>query len=295
MQATLVVVSGKTDKRQLTVKLPAILGRSRQADLTIAHSLISRKHCALLEREGVVVLRDLGSLNGTYIRGEKVTGDVRLFPSDEFSIGPLTFRVQYDYRREGAAAPTAFGQNGTVVVGQPPSDAAGAPRPPVTSAEPGLAAPVDLAAGASLGMADESSGSSSSRVRLIDQGRIPLPHPVGRPPDTPANMSIELNETRLGADSEPAVAPPEAAASVGGMVPFSIAPEDGQLPDFAHWRLADETPSGERLKRPDEAPPIQTPRQGDPASDTEAKPDEPPKGPAADSDSRLRDFFKRFK
>lgn len=52
MHATLVVVGGKTDKRRLSVKLPTILGRSRQADLKIAHSLISRKHCAFSAATG---------------------------------------------------------------------------------------------------------------------------------------------------------------------------------------------------------------------------------------------------
>mgnify|MGYP000957930911 CR=1 FL=1 len=109
---------GKTDKRRLSIDLPIILGRSRQADLKIAHSLISRKHCALLCRDGVVILRDLGSLNGTFVRGEKVAGDVRLLPNDEFSIGPVTFQVQYGSPQKSASAPTASGQPETVVAGQ---------------------------------------------------------------------------------------------------------------------------------------------------------------------------------
>lgn len=96
MYATLVVVGGRADKRQLSIKLPAVLGRSGQADLTIANLLISRKHCELREHEGVVLLTDLGSLNGTFCRDHRIQR-VPLLPNDRFSIGPLTFEIQYQH------------------------------------------------------------------------------------------------------------------------------------------------------------------------------------------------------
>ncbi len=95
MYATLVVVGGRADKRQLSIKLPTVLGRSGQADLTIAHLLISREHCELREHEGVVLLTDLGSLNGTFCRDRKIQR-VPLLPNDRFTIGPLTFEIQYE-------------------------------------------------------------------------------------------------------------------------------------------------------------------------------------------------------
>ncbi len=95
MYATLVVVVGTADKRQLNIRLPAVLGRSRQADLTIAHDLVSRKHCELREYDGAVLLTDLGSLNGTFFRNRRIQR-VSLMPHDRFSIGPLTFEIQYD-------------------------------------------------------------------------------------------------------------------------------------------------------------------------------------------------------
>lgn len=94
MYATLVVVRGNADKRHINIKLPTVLGRSRQADLTIAHLQISRRHCELNQREGVVLLTDLGSLNGTYCRDHKIQR-VPLLPNDQFSIGPLTFEIHY--------------------------------------------------------------------------------------------------------------------------------------------------------------------------------------------------------
>lgn len=94
MYATLVVVDGNADKRQLNIKLPTVLGRSRHADLTIAHLQVSRKHCELRQHEGVILLTDLGSLNGTFCRDRRIQR-VPLLPNDQFSIGPLTFEIHY--------------------------------------------------------------------------------------------------------------------------------------------------------------------------------------------------------
>ena len=96
MNAKLLVVVGKTTKREVDLQLPAVLGRSREADVTVAHPLISRRHCEISEDNGVLVLRDLGSLNGTMIGGRRIEFSA-LMPEAEFAIGPLTFRVLYDY------------------------------------------------------------------------------------------------------------------------------------------------------------------------------------------------------
>ena len=108
MQAKLVIVSGKANKRDVLLKLPTVIGRSREADLTVAHPMVSRKHCELFEVDGLLKIRDLGSLNGTLVAGERIK-ETELRPEDEFTVGPLTFRVEYDYAGEIAAAPTAGG------------------------------------------------------------------------------------------------------------------------------------------------------------------------------------------
>ena len=96
MNATLFVVAGNSTKRKVALKLPCVLGRSREADVTVAHPLVSRRHCELSEAAGLLMLRDLVSLNGTMIGGRRITS-APLLPGAEFTIGPLTFRVMYDY------------------------------------------------------------------------------------------------------------------------------------------------------------------------------------------------------
>jgi pSer/pThr/pTyr-binding forkhead associated (FHA) protein len=97
MKAKLIVVAGKATKGTISLTLPTVVGRSQQADLTVGHPTISRRHAELFEKAGLVMIRDLGSLNGTLIDGQRIK-EAPLPPEAEFTIGPLTFRVQYEYK-----------------------------------------------------------------------------------------------------------------------------------------------------------------------------------------------------
>ena len=96
MNAKLLVILGKTIRRNVALQLPAVLGRSREADIKVTHPLISRRHCELSENGGLLMLRDLASLNGTMIGGRRIEL-APLLPGGEFMIGPLTFRVLYEF------------------------------------------------------------------------------------------------------------------------------------------------------------------------------------------------------
>lgn len=119
MEAKLVVVGGKANKAEVKLKLPAVLGRGRDADLTVAHATVSRHHCLIYELEGALVVRDNGSLNGTVVDGQRVQ-EALLKPGQSLTIGPLTFRAEYEHHgdfpvlgsgSEAAAAADANGQS----------------------------------------------------------------------------------------------------------------------------------------------------------------------------------------
>ncbi|MBN1852486.1 MAG: FHA domain-containing protein [Pirellulales bacterium] len=96
IHATLHLENGDTDLKLLEFNIPAVIGRSKIADVTIPHPLISRKHCELTEaNDGRVVLRDLDSLNGTYV-GEIRIKQMMLMPNDRLTIGPFTYRIEYE-------------------------------------------------------------------------------------------------------------------------------------------------------------------------------------------------------
>ena len=104
IQPKLTIVGGKASKGVVTLKLPARIGRSKDAALKIAHRTVSRKHCELFEVDGLLMVRDLGSLNGTYVKGRRIS-EAPLPPEERFGIGPLTFRVSYGYAGDHTTIP----------------------------------------------------------------------------------------------------------------------------------------------------------------------------------------------
>ena len=96
MEAKLIVVGGKASKKAIALKLPTVIGRGREAGLTVVHPMISRRHCEIFESDGLLMVRDLGSLNGIVVGGQQVE-EAPLRPGDEFTVGPLTFRAAYEY------------------------------------------------------------------------------------------------------------------------------------------------------------------------------------------------------
>ena len=89
MEAKLVVVGGETKKKEIDLSLPAIIGRGREASLTLPHPLVSRQHCELFESEGRLMVRDLGSLNGSFINNERIT-EAELPAGELLTIGTVT-------------------------------------------------------------------------------------------------------------------------------------------------------------------------------------------------------------
>ena len=95
MDAKLVVVGGDAKATEVKLKLPTIIGRGRDATLTLPHPLVSRKHCEIFESNGYLVVRDMGSLNGTFVNDERITEAI-LPPGGLLRLGTVTFRAAYD-------------------------------------------------------------------------------------------------------------------------------------------------------------------------------------------------------
>jgi len=101
MDAKLLVVAGDTDCKEVRLKIPTVIGRSREVDLVIAHPLVSRRHCEITATDsGQLQVRDLGSLNGTFVGQDRVEEAV-LNPGALLTVGAVTFRAVYgDYNEE---------------------------------------------------------------------------------------------------------------------------------------------------------------------------------------------------
>jgi uncharacterized membrane protein len=68
-----------------------VLGRSPRSHVPVDDGRVSAEH-ARIERQGqAYVLRDLGSRNGTYVNGRRVSGAVVLHPGDQVRVGQTNF------------------------------------------------------------------------------------------------------------------------------------------------------------------------------------------------------------
>ncbi len=91
-----------TAEGQQAIELRPInsLGRHPNNSIQLLDKIVSKEHCIVEQREGMFILRDLGSLNGTYINGERVRGEQMLRHGDEIALGST--RARYD---DGSGAP----------------------------------------------------------------------------------------------------------------------------------------------------------------------------------------------
>jgi len=93
MELKLVIVEPEIMPNEFRLELPITIGRSREAKIKLVHGQISRLHCEIVEVAGEPVLRDLGSLNGTFVDGQQVGGEQLLEHGSLLGIGSVTLRV----------------------------------------------------------------------------------------------------------------------------------------------------------------------------------------------------------
>jgi DNA-binding winged helix-turn-helix (wHTH) protein len=72
-----------------------VVGRDEDVSLRIDAPGISRRHALIRVRAGEATIEDLGSKNGTYVRGGRLVGPVALQDGDVFVLGEvaLSFRI----------------------------------------------------------------------------------------------------------------------------------------------------------------------------------------------------------
>lgn len=138
--ATFLIRSGSLKGQRLTVRVPVVnIGRAEYNDLVISDDSVSGSHAKLQRREGVWVLTDNESTNGTWVDGERVQGEVMLGPGSVVRFGEISvlFEPTDDHLGTGLGS-------GTKVMGAirtPAQAPAPAPSGPAPAAAPTPAAP----------------------------------------------------------------------------------------------------------------------------------------------------------
>lgn len=91
------------------------IGRGESMDIMIDNVSVSRRHAEIREENGAWLLRDLGSSNGTFLNGQRVTTEQPLRPGDEISFGKFSIlfeRVLGDPVTAEAPAPRLTAESG---------------------------------------------------------------------------------------------------------------------------------------------------------------------------------------
>jgi len=80
-----------------------VVGRKEDCDLRLNHKSVSKMHCVIVKTDGLLLLRDLGSTNGTRVNGQRVRR-AALLPNDQLSIAGYKFRVHLGPAQAAGAA-----------------------------------------------------------------------------------------------------------------------------------------------------------------------------------------------
>lgn len=88
--ANLVVRSGELKGQRFPIRVPIVnVGRAEYNDIVLPDATVSTQHAKLQRREGIWVLVDLESSNGTFVDGERVSGEVPLAPGALIRFGEV--------------------------------------------------------------------------------------------------------------------------------------------------------------------------------------------------------------
>jgi pSer/pThr/pTyr-binding forkhead associated (FHA) protein len=82
--------SGEFKGQRHPIRVPVVnIGRGDYNDLVIGDASVSTMHAKLQRREAIWILSDLGSTNGTFVEGEKLSGEVALTPGTTLRFGDV--------------------------------------------------------------------------------------------------------------------------------------------------------------------------------------------------------------
>jgi len=127
MTAVLIFTQGPRSGQRLELENELVIGREGAA-VTIEDSELSRRHAAVRPVDGGVEIEDLGSLNGTFVNGQRIEAPTRLAGGDSVKIGQSILEL------EAAGAPATV--MSAAQAPAPPAQPAAAPASSGVPTEP---------------------------------------------------------------------------------------------------------------------------------------------------------------
>jgi len=244
--ARLQIVTAEGGQQAVELRALNSLGRHPNNSIQLLDKIVSKEHCIIEQRGDHFVLRDLGSLNGTYINGDRVRGEGLLKHGDEITMG--TTRARFDDGSGRAMGPA------------PPPPA---PSPGWQQAAPGFHAPSSAgpaAAAAHAGFEDptgvgraQGGGYSPPRpgaspLAQSTNSQVDPGPPRGQPPLRTRGVSVapigsqNFHGTRIEVQEEDRAIGTQIAAAQKGFLPYDqIAQDAAQVrADYERLRASHE-------------------------------------------------------
>jgi type III secretion system (T3SS) inner membrane Yop/YscD-like protein/uncharacterized protein DUF4389 len=163
------VIEGPNTGREFDLAGPTTIGRDPTAGIVIDDAEASRRHASVSLQGEIVTIEDLGSTNGTFLNGQRLSGAQTFGMQDQVRIGTTVFELRVSAAAtqlgtpppdlgaidvtatrpvpdfgEGAPQPPSAGPPGGVggpPGGAPPSEPPGGAQPPPAGPPPGAPAP----------------------------------------------------------------------------------------------------------------------------------------------------------
>jgi predicted component of type VI protein secretion system len=116
-----------------------VIGRKDYCDVVIDHHSLSKRHAVVVKTDGLLVIRDLATTNGTKVKGQKIRW-AALLPDDRITLGGYKMRVYLG--PDDAPGPSERADAGRLAR---QAAAAAPPKAKPRKAEPGFASPSPIA------------------------------------------------------------------------------------------------------------------------------------------------------
>lgn len=235
------------------------IGRHPNNTIQLLDKIVSKEHCIVEQRGDQWVLRDLGSLNGTFVNGERVRGEAPLRHGAEIALGAT--RARFD---DGSGLPPASVAAMPAAPGwqHAPAAAPAAPPSPARIATPYTAAPAGYGAPPTAASFDPPTRPAAGVPSPYGAPPQPGPHApggvgqqlqpfggVGQPFHPPggaqspqAGGAQNLHGTRIDVQDQARAIGTQIAATAKGFLPFDQLAQDAvQLrADYERLRLSHE-------------------------------------------------------
>jgi len=189
MKAKLRIVEGKQKDKTIELTEPIFLiGRGERCHLRPASELVSREHAEFKVEGDSLIVRDMGSRNGTLVNGKALTAAQSLQDGDRVQVGPLTFAVSI---ADLGKTPAKLAQAGAE------KPARGKSKRAAEEAAATAPVPENIHGGSTIMIPAFKSGAGAAKSKASSKSKH-APAPTGPPSSTTGDEGSEIMRKMMG-------------------------------------------------------------------------------------------------